>query len=123
MRNSVGKSRDEVDSRAVSIAFKLWRGDYGLIVTFWLWGVGGEAAIGVLSVVINVVATPGPSALAVVGPSLLLFGAVVFLYRFVVTVGIVNAAIADKGRVAVRVSAILFVFALWLSRMLPIPLA
>ena len=107
--------------RIVSVPVKLWRGEYGLAATFWLWGVCGEVAVGLLSVAINVVAVPGPLAMVVVGPLLFLFGTLVFLYRFVVTVGIVHAATTYKRHVAAPIAAVVLVIVWWHWSLFPIP--
>ena len=97
---------------------KLWRGQYGLAKTWWLFGVLGTALLNLVSGPLNaaVAATP-PDGIAGIALWLaaLLVGAVGILYGVVVTVAIVRAATAYGGRRLWPRLAITAIAAAWLG--------
>ena len=81
--------------------FKLWRGQYGLAKTWWLFGVLGTALLNLVSAPLNAAATAtsmdGTDGIALTFAALLV-GAFGLCYGIVVTVGLVRAARDFRGR-------------------------
>ncbi len=87
-------------ARSQTVVARLWRGQYGLANTWWLFGVLGTALLNLVSGPLNaaVAATPmeGIEGIAL-GVAALLVGAFGIAYGIVVSVGIVRAAKAYGG--------------------------
>ena len=96
---------------------KLWRGEYGLAKTWWLFGVLGTLLLNMISGPLNVVVS-GVSMSGILGIVLtlaaLLVAVIGVCYGVVVTVGIVRSAQAYRGnriwsRLAVGFTAIAWI--------------
>ena len=92
---------------------KLWRGEYGLAKTWWLFGVLGTALLNLVSAPLNAAAAAVPMVgIDGIGLTLAVWLVAAFglCYGIVATVGIVRAARAFRGkrlwsRIAVTVTA------------------
>ncbi len=98
---------------------RLWRGQYGLAKTWWLFGVLGTALLNLVSGPLNAVVASTPAD-GIGGVALVVAAVLVAVvgvcYGAVVTVGIVRAAMAYPGRrlwswLALAVTAIAWVSA------------
>ena len=97
---------------------KLWRGQYGLAKTWWLFGVLGTALL-------NLVSSPLNAALAAsstdgIGEAVLIVAAVLVAvigvcYGVVITVGIIRAANAYRGKRIWSWLAIIVTAVAWIS--------
>lgn len=98
-------------------ASRLWRGQYGLVKTFWLLGVLGTLLLNVISGPLNAFAATA-SIEGIGGVALLiavvLVAAVGVIYGVVVTVSVVRSALAYSGNRVWSWLAIMFVAGAWI---------
>lgn len=100
------------------IVLKLWRGQYGLARTWWLFGILGTALLNLVSGPLNatVAAMPmdgiGAITLGLVAGLLAAFGV---CYGVVVSVGVVRAAVNHAGNRLWSWLAIALTAAVWLG--------
>ena len=100
------------------IVSKLWRGQYGLAKTWWLFGVLGTVLLNLVSGPLNAVAAATPMDGidgVTLGLAALLVGAFGIFYGIVVSVGIVRAATAYGGNRLWSWLAITATAAAWLG--------